>query len=378
MANILYDNCFISNHRTKVKEVVEENGYYWHHLEETIFFAEGGGMLSDRGLINQHKVLKLKKENEIVWHLLDVKLEGSVILSIDFHRRLLSSQIHTAQHLISGLMRSIYGIETLSHHVHDKYNDIVFDGKEFSERALIELQMTVNGMIRDDYPVTIFYPTKQEAMKYTSKDLSMFNEVRIVKIGDVFSEPCGCIHVPSLRFIQMIKLTEYEVTNKGLIIRYVCGDQMLKNYDLYHTTLNKATTLLAQPVEFVEMGILKLIQEIKNLNADNLMLKHRYVIALCEKLNQEGNVYHFFDDIDLKTFAMLCNSFKELHKGLFIFVLKHESRVQLFVGNDMDSDVIFNKIASKLNLKGGGNKDFAQGGGVYTPEVEEVVLDFIK
>ena len=58
MANILYDNCFISSYKTKVKEVVEENGLYWHYLEETIFYVESGGMESDEGLINQHKVLE--------------------------------------------------------------------------------------------------------------------------------------------------------------------------------------------------------------------------------------------------------------------------------------------------------------------------------
>lgn len=378
MANILYDNCFISNYKTTVKEVIEENGYFWHRLDETIFFVESGGMLSDTGLINQHKVLKLKKEMGMVWHLLDVKLEGSVILSVNMHDRLLAAQIHSAQHLISGLMHSIYGVETLSHHVSDKYNDIVFDSHEFSERSLIELQMTVNGMIRDDFPVTIFYPTKLEANKYTSKDVSSFDEVRIVKIGDVFSEPCACIHVPSLRFIQMIKLTGYEVTNKGLVIRYVCGDQMLKNYDLYDKTLSKATTLLAQPVEFLEMGILKTLQEIKNLKADNIMLKQKYIVSLCEQIEKKDKVYRLFEDMDFKTFSMLCTYFKEIYKGLFIFVWKHETRMHVFVGNDKDSDQIFKTLADKFNLKGGGNSLYAQGGGTFSSDIENAVYEIFE
>lgn len=378
MANILYDNCFISSYKTNVKEVVEENGLYWHYLEETIFYVEGGGMESDRGLINQHKVLKLKKEYNKVWHLLDVKLEGSVNLSIDFHLRLTRSQIHTAQHLISGIMESVYGYKTISHHIHGNYNDIEFEVDEIKERQLHELQVIVNGLIRDDLRVGIFYPTKMEMSKYNIKNPGLLDEVRMVSIGEITTTPCGCIHVPSLRYLQMIKINGWEKSAKGVKIRYVCGDQLLNNYDRYYESLNKAGTLLAQPFDFIEVGILKLMQEIRNQQADITMFREKYVDALIAGMNTKEKQCKVFDEMDLRTFTVMANHYSQVSEASFIFLWKQETRMHLYVNAGKQSDEVFQKIASQFNLNGGGNGIVAQGGGAYKDGIEAFIMKMVE
>lgn len=378
MANILYDNCFISTYKTKVKEVVEENGLYWHYLEETIFYVEGGGMDSDQGLINQHKVLKLKKEYNKVWHLLNVKLEGTVNLSIDFHLRLTRSQIHTAQHLISGIMESVYGYKTLSHHIHGNYNDIEFDATEIKERQLHELQVIVNGLIRDDLRVGIFYPTKMEMSKYNIKNPGLYDEIRMVSIGEITTTPCGCIHVPSLRYLQMIKINGFEKTSKGVKIHYVCGDQMLNNYDRYYEVLSKAGTLLAQPFDFIEVGILKLMQELRNQQADITMFREKYVEEIIKNMNLKERQCKIFSEMDLRTFTLMANRYAQVSEAGFIFLWKQESRMHLFVKAGNRSDEVFQKIASKFKINGGGNERCAQGGGAYQEGIEDFIMKIVE
>lgn len=378
MANILYDNCFNSSYRSMVKEVKEENNLYWHLLEDTIFYCESGGMESDEGLINQHRVLKLKNENGRIWHLLDVKLEGKVELSIDFHLRLHHAQIHTAQHLISGIIENVYGCDTVAHHVHSKYNDIEFNMDILSKRQVNELQVILNGLIRDDLAVKIFYPLQREVQQYTNKDVSQYDEVRIVSIGKLSAQPCGCIHVPTLRYLQMIKILEVEKSSKGFKLKYVCGDQLLNHYETYYQELNKVSQLLAQPFEFVEVGVLKLMQEVKSLQADNQVIKQRYVEAICASLPKENKLYRTFNDMDLKTFMLLCNTFKTQFDGLFIFTWHSQERAQVFVGNKEKSDCIFKQIADEFHFQGGGNEKISQGGGKMNDDLDTYILNLLE
>lgn len=101
--NRYYDNCFHTEHNANVLEVMQEGNLYWHRLDETIFYVEGGGMASDVGKINGLDVINLKKVNGEVWHLLEEKLEGPVSLSVNLFERFRKTQIHTTQHLISAL-----------------------------------------------------------------------------------------------------------------------------------------------------------------------------------------------------------------------------------------------------------------------------------
>lgn len=377
MTNILYDNCFNTSYKTNVKEVKEEDGLYWHLLEETIFYVESGGMPSDEGLINQKKVLALKKEGNQVWHLLDTPLEGNVELSIDFHLRFKNAQNHTAQHLISGIMENVYGSKTLSHHVHDKYCDIEFDREVLNERQLAQLKVLLNGYIRDDLAVKIFYPTYKEASYYTTKDISDFDEVRMVSIGKMNVDPCGCIHVPSLRYLQAIAILDVQKSSRGMKLCYVCGDQLLNTFDQNHLILDKAKNLLAQPSEYVEYGILKLLQDIKNLSADHQLLKQKYMENICASLPKSGKVYYRFDDIDIKTFNNAAKKFKKMHEGSYIFTCINKDRIQIYV-SAKDSKAVFSKISEVYPLQGGGNKEAAQGGGIYDSSMDAYLLKILE
>ena len=50
MINKLLDNCFLTELNTRVEEVREENGMYWHCFKDTIFYQGKGGMADDTGL----------------------------------------------------------------------------------------------------------------------------------------------------------------------------------------------------------------------------------------------------------------------------------------------------------------------------------------
>lgn len=384
MINRLLDDCFRSELNTIVKEVREDNFMYWHALKETIFFKESGGMGSDIGVINNHEVLDLKEEDGMLWHLLDIKLEGQVHVSINLHERFRKCQIHTAQHLISALLSNVYKVKTLSHHVSDEENDIEFDFESFSDKHMIELQILCNGLIRDDLKVSILYPTAAQVKEHIPHANVDYDELRVVRIGTIDYNLCGCMHVPSLRYIQIIKILGYEKSKHGYKIKYICGDQLLDCLSRRYHVLDEAGKTLALSHLYVNTGINKLVNETRNLKGDIVVWKQKYYELVAKEMStlDEPIIIREFSDIDVKSLSQLTNYIVKDHKKVLIFVAKIYDTCQLVVATHKDVEfdcmAFYKEVADKFNLKGGGNQSMAQGGGIYRSEIIEYINSVIK
>ena len=59
-----------------------------------------------------------------------------------------------------------------------------------------ELQVLCNGLIRDDLEVSIQYPTRVEASKMAKGKNLDRDDLRVVRIGALDYNMCGCMHVP--------------------------------------------------------------------------------------------------------------------------------------------------------------------------------------
>lgn len=384
MINKLYDNCFTTELNTKVIKVQEENGCYWHACKDTIFYKESGGMASDIGMIDDHMVLDLKYEDGYLWHLLDVKLEGNVFMSVNLHERFRKCQIHTAQHLISAVLGNVYKVKTLAHHVGDEENDIEFDFKEFTEKMAFELEVLCNGLIRDDLEVTVQYPTPSEAKKYAIHGDVKRDDLRIVRIGALDYNLCGCMHVPSLRYLQMLHISGYEKTTKGYKVKFLVGDQLLDCITRRYKVLDEISHTLAVPHLYLGTGVNRIINENKQLNRDVLLWKQKYYEMFAKELVESDAtiITHFFDDIDIKSLASLAQLVTKKYQKPVIFEAKIYDNVHVLAAapesSDFDAENVFQTLAEKHHLKGGGNAQMSQGGGIYYETVWDSIMELVN
>lgn len=386
MINKLLDNCFQTELNTIVVDVVEENGYYWHTFKDTIFFMEGGGMQSDIGVVSGHAVLDMKMEDGKQWHLMDTPLEvgANAFMSINLHERFRKCQIHTTQHLISALLGNVYKVKTISHHVGDDENDIEFDFDNFTDKMATELMVLCNGLIRDDLEVNILYPTRAEAALHAPAEKLNHDDLRVVKIGNLDYNLCGCMHVPSLRYIQMVYISGYEKTTRGYKIKYLCGDQLLDSVQRRYQVLNEASHTLALSHLYINTGINKMINEQKALTRDLIVWKQKYFQELAEKIchTEDTLIIHEFDDMDVKSLAQLAQYITAQYQKQVVLLGKVYDKCHLVVAAPKDADVdcrtTFKDVADKYILQGGGSASLAQGGGVYTSELSDYVKSIQK
>ena len=92
-------------------------------LDRTAFYPEGGGQPADRGLLGGVRVLDVHEKEGAVRHLTDGPLTvGETVEGrVDAARRLDLTQQHSGEHILSGLLHSMFGAENVGFHIGQDY-----------------------------------------------------------------------------------------------------------------------------------------------------------------------------------------------------------------------------------------------------------------
>ncbi len=372
--NKYYDDYQTLSFKTEVVDVKKENDKFWIGTKISSFFVAGGGMSNDCGVLNGLVVEDVKFENDLYYHLLDRELSGEVEGLVDSKSRLAKVQIHTAQHLISAHLINNYDLKTISHHVSADDNDIEFVG-DATNVDVLTLQVALDDYLQQDLLVRISYPDKAEALKHASYEKVQHDELRVVQIGDIDYNLCGCIHVKKLSEINGIFIKSCEKTKQGVIVHYLAGQQIFDYFYPRFLELNKATQLLALDHLHIAEGIKHLIDENKQLNFQVAELRQEKLLSLANGLLKEDLIIQEFEGLSVKDGQFLISALRQQKSNIHAFILLKlvDDRCHLLVSYEK-ADEVFKSIALKFNLKGGGSATLAQGGGQYC----DGLLGFLK
>ncbi len=347
---------------------IEKDGKYHIILDQTIFFPENGGQLCDKGVINDNVVEYVYEENNEVIHVLNNNLSGHVDMSIDVVHRYLGMQGHTAQHLISAMVRKYCNGITFSHHYGEIFSTIDVDN--FDESLTQEIQTQCNKLIRDNSKVNIMYPTNEElANMPIHKKFAVEGQIRIVNIEDVEYNPCAGLHCKSLGELQALYIQGYQKIKNGYRISFISGDKLIKDYGIKDNILMRSGELLSKPVYDVDAGLNNLLEMKKGLELEIYQLKDQLMNYKLQELEyEEINGFKYFNriytDMSVKTAANFVNKITtnglvgvigiQLETVNHLYVISRDSRIK--------ANEIFKEIANNYEIRGGGNDKTAQGG----------------
>lgn len=224
-------------------------------LEETLFYPEGGGQPCDLGTMEDIPVIDVfeSKETGIVYHRLagGPGLEGlvpgkQVRCVLDWDRRLTHMQIHSGEHLLSGLIWTRHRGVNKGFHMGKDYAtiDILLPPdsgeSEFSGEMIQSLELAANRAVWENTPVTTHLcTTREEAAGHPlRKPLALDEDITVVQIGpegQVY-DCCACCgtHVPRTGSIGLIKILKTE-NYKGMTrITLTAGLPAFKDAALRH------------------------------------------------------------------------------------------------------------------------------------------------
>src|SRR5439155_770515 len=130
-------------------------------LDQTLFYAEGGGQPDDPGTLRweggEARVLRVTKEKGVVKHHIDrMPAAEEVHGTVEWDRRYKHMRMHTSQHLMSGLVFRTYGARTVGNQIHMDYSRVDFQPANFTPEDLKRIEDDCNRVIASSQDVRIF------------------------------------------------------------------------------------------------------------------------------------------------------------------------------------------------------------------------------
>jgi alanyl-tRNA synthetase len=203
---------------TQIGAVDAVDGQQLVKLTESPFYAEGGGQVSDTGVLETPSG-KLRVER--VYRLGDdqaVAVEGAAEVGetahavVDRDRRLATECNHTATHLLHAALRELLGTHVRQAGSYVGPDKLRFDfthGERLSAQEAGAVEELVNRWVVDNHPVRAVHTTRTEAEAMGA--MALFGEkygdwVRMVEVEDVSRELCGGTHVAHTAEVGLFEL----------------------------------------------------------------------------------------------------------------------------------------------------------------------------
>jgi misacylated tRNA(Ala) deacylase len=198
-------------------------------LDRTVFYPTGGGQPHDTGALNGVAVVDVRKEAEVVWHVLegagadDVLAVGAAVHGeIDWDRRHALMRTHTALHVLCGVIWNEWGkavtggnMEPLSARMDFEFDPLPEGfGAVVEERVNAELaaaRLIEVGFLPRDVAV------EDEDLIRTKVNMipESVKEIRVVDIVGLDKQADGGTHVRTTDEVGRIKVVKTESKGKG-------------------------------------------------------------------------------------------------------------------------------------------------------------------
>ena len=376
----LYDvDSYIKEFSAKVISCEKvENGFKCL-LDRTAFFPEQGGQKGDTGRIGQAEVFDTQIENSFVYHYTKQKIETGreYLCVLDWEERFKKMQIHTAEHIFSGIANRLFGCENTGFHLD---NTVTVDFDIFlTEEQLLTLEYEINKAIWANKSIKAYFPDEAQLEKipYRSKKEVYDGKVRIVEIEDVDICACCAPHLRTTSEAGMFKILWWMKHKGGIRIFVAAGQMAFWDYRNKWENAKFISNLLSVPAENIADGVARLndtLTETKKVLAEkNNLLAQQFVESLPYK---EGNHCVLFDELNSNALINLVNMGKDKCSGLFVLCFETENSLRYIIGSSsVDVGEKAKEINSALNGRGGGRGSMIQGSfGVSFEEVKKYFI----
>ncbi|MBN8263240.1 MAG: alanine--tRNA ligase [Xanthomonadales bacterium] len=375
-------------------------------LDATPFYAESGGQVGDHGVLADARarlavVDTLKLAGQFHGHLGTLesgrlakgdRLSGAV----DADRRAATVLNHSATHLLHAALRGVLGT-----HVQQKGSLVApdrlrFDFSHFqpvTDAELAAIERRVNAEVRANHAGEVRQMGMQEALDFGA--LALFGEkygeeVRVLRFGPTSTELCGGTHVGRTGDIGLFKIVSEGGVSAGVRrIEAVTGQGALDHVAAEEQRLQGVASLLGSTPAEAADKLRTLLERQKKLERELEQLKAKAASGATSDLAGQAR------DIDgIKVLAARLEGFdaKALRDAMDRLKQQLGDAVVVLAGTDggkaalvagvsgaalgrVKAGELLGQVAGRINGKGGGRPDMAQGGGEDGPALAAALDD---
>jgi alanyl-tRNA synthetase len=386
---LYYTDSYLKEFEARVVRSVPDPRGIRVYLDRTAFYPDSGGQPSDSGTLGEISVLDVIDEGGEVAHVLAEALSGdSATGLIDWPRRFDHMQQHTGQHILSAAFETIAKLKTASFHLGKETSTIDLDSERVGERQLESAAELANQVIFENHAIHVLFRTAAEAQQLElRKPTERDGEIRLIEIEDFDLSACGGTHVRSTGSVGIISLRKIDRAKSLTRVEFVCGARAFRRAHQNYSVLSEAGRLLSSGFEQIPELISKQSQELRD--SERLTQKLIGELAAFDAIQAwQQSPDQAGMRIVKRVFDSTCDARAKLTAHA---VAKQPAAVALMGVSGSPSALVFSQTpGGKANLldimkqtlakfggKGGGAKDFAQGGGVPEDSLQ-AALDFAE
>jgi misacylated tRNA(Ala) deacylase len=199
-------------------------------LDRTAFYPGGGGQPYDTGSLivdgQEVKVFKVKRQGGDLLHFLETDFPlpsfgKTVTGKLDWDRRYHLMRIHTAMHILCGVVFRDYGAQVTGGNMEPLKGRMDFEFETMRQELVAEIETAINVEVENSLPLSVKILPREEAFQIPDLIRTKINllpegikEVRVVQIQDLDLQADGGTHVANTSEVGRIKITDYKSKGK--------------------------------------------------------------------------------------------------------------------------------------------------------------------
>ncbi|MGN0160855.1 MAG: alanyl-tRNA editing protein [Lachnospiraceae bacterium] len=364
---LYYEDSYIKEFNAQVLACELVDDHYEVVLDQTAFFPESAGQYGDTGTLNGRiKVLDVKEKDGVIYHWTNAPLELDSIATgrLDFEERLDRMHQHTGEHIVSGIIHSVYGYDNVGFHLGHDVVTVDYNG-ELTEDDLYMIESAANQAIKDNLVVETRFPDEEELaeLDYRHKEDNP-GLVRLVIIPGYDVCACYAPHVCTTGEIGIIKIISSERYKGGTRLQLVAGFRALADYkEKDHTVHELSVMLSANPHELVN-AVAGLREQVYTERSRTGKILDLYIKIRLQDVDFSNPVVFLYEEtLELKYLRVLVNAAMERTENICVAMNGNEEDGFQYVLGSKQYDM--RELSQELNHqfagKGGGSAQMTQG-----------------
>lgn len=373
-------DAYCRNFTADVVSCEEKDGFFFVVLDKTAFFPEGGGQAPDKGIINGINVLDVQEKDGIVYHKTAKSFEKGekVSCELDWEVRFSRMQSHSGEHIVSGVVHSLFGYDNVGFHMSEKTMTVDFSGPLTAE-DIAKVELESNKAIYKNVPITASYPSKEELAEtdYRSK-IEPRDGIRLITIEGIDCCACCAPHPAFTGEIGVIKVIDFCPHKGGTRIEMVAGINAFLDYSALHSSVKSVMNLLSAKRDAISVSVEKLQETANNLKYENSKISKKLALASLNPVTVNGCAYAINENMSYDDLRECANNLIDngTRKCILLSKTDAENYIYVVISSENDVRTIVTSLNASFNGKGGGKDNYAQG--KLTSDSESALTDYIN
>ena len=362
---LYYQDPYLTTFTAKVLTCEPAKTGFLVTLDRTAFYPEGGGQPADHGTLGAAAVTDVHEKDGVIFHTCDAPVETGAAVegSIDWPRRFDHMQQHSGEHILSGLLCSLYDCDNVGFHLGADTVTIDYH-RELTWEQVLEAERRANETIWADTPVEITFPSPEalEQLHYRSKK-ELTGQVRIVTFPGADCCACCGTHVRRAGEVGLIKVLSCQKFREGVRMEILCGQRAYRYLSQVYDQDHAVAQLLSVKPQDTLAAVERQNAELTAAKQRMTELEDQLFSLRAQALTGLGDVLLVEPPMRPDGARKLADAVAKAAGGLAaVFSGEGNSHVYALVQADGgDITPLVKRLNAALSGRGGGRNGFAQG-----------------